>query len=47
MCENGGLEGIVGVLKKLDEAGNIEEYEVATKIMKIIEHLLELWDETS
>lgn len=44
LIENGIFDSLVATISKMDEENNVEEYEVALQILKIIETLLELWD---
>lgn len=44
LIENGIFESLVETISKMDEENSVEEYEVALQILKIIETLLELWD---
>jgi hypothetical protein len=44
LIENSLFDSLVQTLSKMDEENSVEEYEVALQILKIIETLLELWD---
>jgi hypothetical protein len=46
LVENGLLECLSDTLTKLDEEKSIEEYEVALQILKMLETLLELWEQS-
>jgi hypothetical protein len=45
LVENGLFDSLVATLEKLNEEGSVEEYEVALQVLKLIEALLELWEE--
>ena len=46
LVENGLFESLIETISKMKEEESVEEYEIALKILKIIETMIELWEQS-